>query len=150
MDTDERYEVVAESHGKGGFGKVSKHRDKFLDRLVAVKALHLTGNDEARERFEREARTLAKLSHPNIPAIYDVKFDDGAMLVYFEFLDGQSLQEMIAQDLHPTVEEARVWFMQVASALDHAHKLGVVSPNTEKRPRGNTSKPATPEVRNRS
>lgn len=126
MDTEERYEVVKDSHGRGGFGKVSKHRDKFLDRFVAVKELHLSDDVEAQERFERESKTLAKMSHPNIPAIYDVKFSNEAMLIYFEFLDGNSLQELISHSSFPTMEEARRWFLQVASALDHSHALGIV------------------------
>lgn len=126
METDERYEIVDESHGKGGFGKVSKQRDKFLDRFVAVKQLHLIDDKEAKARFEREARTLARMSHPNVPAIYDVKFYGDSMHVYFEFLDGQTLSELIAQGAYPSMQDGRNWYLQIASALQHAHDLGIV------------------------
>ena len=68
MDTEERYEVIEELHGEGGFGRVAKRRDKLLDRLVAVKQLKLL-DEESMERFRREAKALAKMSHPHIPAI---------------------------------------------------------------------------------
>lgn len=56
--------LVEEAHGEGGFGKVSKQKDKFLDRFVAVKKLHLLSGKSSHERFKREARTLARMSHP--------------------------------------------------------------------------------------
>jgi eukaryotic-like serine/threonine-protein kinase len=65
--TDERYEVIHDAHGEGGFGRVSKRRDKILDRLVAVKQLKILKDTEGRERFRREAKALAKMSHPHIP-----------------------------------------------------------------------------------
>jgi serine/threonine-protein kinase len=84
VDTTGRYEILDSEHGKGGFGKISKQRDNFLDRLVAVKSQHLFADEESRERFIREAKTLAKMSHPNIPAIHDVKIQNDEMLIYFE------------------------------------------------------------------
>ncbi len=63
----DRYEIVDSGHGEGGFGKVSKQRDMYLERLVAVKSLKMLDDDESRERFIREAKTLARMSHPNIP-----------------------------------------------------------------------------------
>src|ERR1700730_3292638 len=95
MALEDRYEVIDESHGEGGFAKVSKHRDKALERLVAVKQLRLLANPEARERFKREAKTLARMSHPNIPAIYDVQFNENEMYIFFEFIKGQPLRELI-------------------------------------------------------
>src|SRR5437763_1494625 len=116
-----RYEMVDQEHGEGGFGKVSKQRDKILGRLVAVKDLHWPENPELRERFAREAKVLARFSHPSIPAIYDVKFNDDRMTIYFEFIEGNSLSQIIKSDAPPSVEECRRWFIQVASALGHAY-----------------------------
>jgi len=126
METRDRYEVVDEKHGEGGFGKVSKHRDLLLDRFVAVKQLHLPSDVASEKRFEREARALARLSHPSIPAIYDVTFNSAEMRIHFEFIDGHTLRSIIRERAFPTIEEARTWFAQIASALDHAHCLGVI------------------------
>src|SRR5262249_47984129 len=112
--------------GRGGFGKVSKKRDRFLDRLVAVKQLRLLDDEEARERFRREAKTLAKMGHPNVPAIYDVKFADDRMEIYFEFIEGRALRELVNQGTIPSMDNTRHWFTQVAAALDHAHSKGIV------------------------
>lgn len=79
-----------------------------------------------RERFKREARTLAKLSHPNIPAIYDVDFEDGKFLIVFQFIEGKTLKEVIGEKGAIPISQARVWFHQLASALDYAHKLGII------------------------
>lgn len=126
MITEDRYEIVEDSHGEGGFGKISKQRDKFLDRYVAVKELNLIADKSMQERFNREARTLAKMSHPNVPAIYDVKFHKDQMRIYFEFIEGESLGATIASSNYPTVEEARRWFSHIAWGLDHAHSLGII------------------------
>ena len=93
-----RYEMVDHDHGAGGFGKVSKQRDTVLDRFVAVKDLHWPDNAELRERFAREAKVLARFSHPSIPSIYDVKFSDDRMTIYFEFIEGCSLSQIIKSD----------------------------------------------------
>jgi serine/threonine protein kinase len=121
MVTEERYEVIAEAHGEGGFGLVSKRRDKILDRLVAVKQLKVL-DDEARERFRREAKALAKMSHPHIPAIYDVRFTDDRMEIYFAFVEGRTLRDIIKQGAIPSMDKARRWFTQVGAA----HKMGIV------------------------
>ncbi len=118
--------VIADDHGEGGFGRISKRRDKILDRLVAVKQLKMFQDGEARERFRREAKTLAKLSHPHIPAIYDVRFADDRMEIYFEFVEGRSLRELIKGGAVPSLDRARRWFTQIAAALEHAHSLQVV------------------------
>jgi len=79
MNIEDRYEVIDAAHGEGGYGRISKRRDKVLDRFVAVKQLRMLDNPEARERFKREAKALARMSHPNVPAIYDVQFDEREM-----------------------------------------------------------------------
>jgi len=120
-----RYELIEDAHGEGGFGQVQQHRDRVLERLVAVKRLKMLKDEEARERFRREARTLARMSHPNVPAIYDVEFLGDRMQIYFEFIDGVTLRHTFLDAL-PTIDQARRWFSQVGSALQHAHDLGIV------------------------
>src|SRR5438093_13655311 len=107
MSTEERYELVLDAHGEGGYGRVSKRRDKILDRFVAVKQLKLLKDDDARERFRREAKALAKMSHPHIPAIYDVRFTDELMEIYFEFAEGRPLRDIIKQGTIPPLERTR-------------------------------------------
>lgn len=77
------------------------------------------------ERFRREARVLASLSHPNIPAIYDVDFSPGKFSIVFQYIEGQNLRKIIDQG-PVQIGTARVWFHQIASALEHAHKVGIV------------------------
>lgn len=115
------------SIGSGGFAKIFKGRDTDLERDVAVKVLRPSGqlSDEDRERFKREARILARLSHPNIPAIYDVRFDDD-FLIIFEFIDGSSLGQYLENHGPCSLTQARQWFRQVTSALQHAHDNGVI------------------------
>jgi serine/threonine protein kinase len=126
VDTESRYEILDTEHGKGGFGKISKQRDLFLERLVAVKRQDFFTGDDSRERFIREAKTLAKMSHPNIPAIYDVKFNNDEMLIYFEFIEGDNLRQTIASGRAPSLQEAVGWFTQVAAAIEHASSLRIV------------------------
>lgn len=126
MEDTSRYEVIDANHGEGGFGKISKQRDTILDRIVAVKQLRLLNDVEARERFLREAKTLARLNHPNIPAIYDIKYDESQMFIYFAFVEGRSLREHVQHETVPSLDLTRRWFTQVAAALDHAHGRGIV------------------------
>lgn len=124
-----RYEFQEEMVGAGGFGKVLRGKDTELDREVAVKTLNpvlSAFSEPERERFKREAKTLAKLSHPNIPAVYDVAFSDGKFEIYFQFIEGQNLKKLIEQNGPAQLSAARTWFHQIASALEHAHKLGII------------------------
>ncbi len=121
-----RYEIIDAKHGEGAFGKVQKRRDKILERFVAVKSLKLSNNTEARERFIREAKTLARMSHPNVPAIYDVDVLPQEIHIVFEFIDGKPLRQYITDKRVPAVDQARCWFIQIASALGHAHSLGIL------------------------
>lgn len=126
MALEDRYEMLDDAHGEGGFGKVSKRRDKALDRIVAVKELRMLNDPAARDRFEREAKVLARMSHPNIPSIYDVQFDHDHMFILCEFVEGKPLAELISGTAMPSLERARRWFTQVAAGLDHAHSKGIV------------------------
>lgn len=125
----DRFSFDTSVHGQGGFAKVHKGRDNELERDVAVKVLSplMTAFPEAdRERFRREAKILAKLSHPNIPAIYDVQYSPDTFLIIFQFIEGRTLRDIIEHDGATPLTLVKQWFQQIASALDHAHLLGVV------------------------
>lgn len=126
-----RYEFDTKPHGQGGFGKIIKGHDSDLQRDIAVKIL----TDEKGiiplgdvERFRREARILAKLSHPNIPAIYDVVLDDVSkkFLIIFQFVEGKNLRQILTSEGRCQLNEVRVWFHQIASAVEYAHSMGVI------------------------
>jgi len=122
-----RYEVVAHL-ATGGMGEVYKARDVQLGRDVALKVLpgHLADNPASVERFRREARAAARLSHKNIVTLYDWGQDGGTWFLALEFVEGMDLYSRIAAKgrLHP--DEAWVVVRQAARALDHAFQQGVV------------------------
>ncbi|HEY3122559.1 MAG TPA: protein kinase [Thermoanaerobaculia bacterium] len=90
------YEILA-AVGAGGMGEVYKARDTRLERTVAVKVLpsHLSQNEEVRQRFEREAKTISSLSHPHICALYDVGNQDGVEYLVMEYLEGETLADRL-------------------------------------------------------
>src|SRR5438105_10026741 len=92
------YEIIAPI-GAGGMGEVYRARDTRLGREVAVKVLpsRLAGNADALARFEREATTVAALSHPNILAIHDIGAERGIAFSVTELLDGQTLRDRLAR-----------------------------------------------------
>jgi tetratricopeptide (TPR) repeat protein len=122
-----RYEVVAHL-ATGGMGQVYKARDVELDRDVALKVLpeHMAENPAALERFRREARAAARLSHKNIVTLYDWGQDGGTWFLAMEFIDGINLHGRIAAKgrIHPI--EAWVVMLQAARALDHAFRQGII------------------------
>ncbi len=125
----ERFSFQTEIHGAGGFAKVIRGKDNTLDRDIAIKVLSPLleqSNEGDRERFRREARILAKMSHPNIPAVYDVDFEDGKFLIIFQFIEGVTLRQIISDSGPVPIAQARLWFDQLASALDYAHKLHII------------------------
>ena len=129
MNPSTRFTFDAEIHAEGGFGKIHKGRDHILERDIAVKVISPTGQPlepTVAERFRREARVLAALSHPNIPSIYDVQFDDEGLLILFQFIQGRNLQQIIEEDGPCSPTQVRHWFIQIASALEHAHSLGII------------------------
>lgn len=129
MATPARFTFQEAPHGTGGFAKVTKGRDNILERDIAIKVLDplTTAFPEADlERFRREARILARLSHPNIPAIYDVDSGPGKFSLIFQFVDGINLRQLIAKEGPCQLSEARQWFHQIASALEYAHSLGII------------------------
>src|SRR5579883_2616530 len=102
------YEILA-SIGAGGMGEVYQARDTRLDRIVAIK----TSSEQFSDRFEREARSIAALNHPNICSLYDV----GPDYLVMEFVDGPTLAERIAEGRIPP-DEAVPIARQIAEALE--------------------------------
>jgi predicted Ser/Thr protein kinase len=125
----ERFTFQPTIHGAGGFAKVIRGRDNELDRDIAVKVLDQLATEfgpEDRERFRREARILAKLSHPNIPSIYDIQLSEDHFFIIFQFIEGKTLRETLTEGGPVPIALARRWFHQIASALEHAHTLGII------------------------
>ena len=85
--------------GAGGMGQVYEATDTRLDRTVAIKVLpsHVAGNPQARERFEREARTISQLNHPHICTLYDVGQENGVDFLVMEHIEGETLAERLAK-----------------------------------------------------
>jgi TolB-like protein/Tfp pilus assembly protein PilF len=120
------YEILA-SLGVGGMGEVYRARDSKLGREVAIKVLpgDLTSDPEALVRFEREARAVAALSHPNILGIHDFNRDGLIAYAVLELLDGVTFREWLAQGPPPTRKAVEA-MIQVAHGLDAAHRKGIV------------------------
>ena len=126
------YEFL-EMLGRGGMGAVYKARQKSLDRLVAIKILPpflaSDGEEDAfhfAERFQREARAMAKLSHPNIIGVYDFgQARDGQCYFVMEYVEGTDLHHLI-QGGELTVDHVAGWVSQICDALQYAHSRGIV------------------------
>ena len=120
------YEILAPL-GAGGMGEVYRARDTQLGREVAIKIVSeaLAGNPEHMARFEREARLLASLNHPNIAAIYGIEKQDKVRFLVLELVEGQALDEMLAAGPLP-LAEALGLSRQIADALEAAHEKGVI------------------------
>ncbi len=120
------YEITAPI-GAGGMGEVYKAHDTRLDRTVAIKVLPstLVGDAQARQRFAREARAIAALSHPHICPLYDIGHQDGADYLVMEFLEGESLAARLARSRLP-LEQAMRCAIEIAEALSAAHAAGIV------------------------
>ena len=124
-----RYQLETKTHGSGGFGKIFRGHDNELDRDVAVKemsGLDKTFTHEEMERFRREARILAKLFHPSIPAIYDVVFDGTSFQIIFQFIEGKNLREIISEEGKCQLNEVKKWFHQIASVLEYIHSTNII------------------------
>src|ERR1019366_1272385 len=101
-------------------------RDTRLDRTVAVKVLpeHIAKREDLRARFEREARAVASLKHPNICVLHDIGSQDGAGYMVMEFMEGETLAARIEKGALP-LDQALKFATQIADALDRAHRAGV-------------------------
>jgi len=120
------YEVTARI-GEGGMGEVYRARDTRLDRDVALKVLPeaFTSDPDRLARFEREAKLLASLNHPNIGHIYGLEEADGVKALVLELIEGPTLADRIEQGLIP-LDEALPIARQIAEALEAAHEQGVI------------------------
>jgi len=120
------YKII-EKLGSGGQGEVYLAEDSRLDRKVALKILpqHLSERAELRERFEREARAVSSLNHPHICTLHDIGEQDGIHYLVMEHLVGETLEARLAKGPLP-LEQTLQYAIQIADALDKAHRQGVV------------------------
>jgi eukaryotic-like serine/threonine-protein kinase len=114
------YEIIA-LLGAGGMGEVYEARDTRLERTVAIKISGVRFT----ERFEREARAISSLNHPHICALYDIGREDSTDFLVMEYLEGETLEARLRRGPLP-IEEALRIAIQIASALDAAHRKGVI------------------------
>jgi len=120
------YEIQAPL-GAGGMGEVYRARDTRLGREVAIKILppHLSSDIEAKQRFEREARAISSLNHPNICTLYDVGHQEGTDFLVLEFLEGETLASRLVKGPLPP-ELVLKCGIEICEGLERAHKTGVI------------------------
>jgi eukaryotic-like serine/threonine-protein kinase len=120
------YEILSPL-GQGGMGEVYRARDTRLDRTVAIKVLpgDRAHDPQFRERFEREARAVSSLNHPNICVLHDIGNEGGIAYLVMECLEGESLAARLERGPLPVAEALR-YAIEIADALDAAHRRGVV------------------------
>jgi len=125
-NTLSHYKIISKL-GQGGMGEVYLAEDSRLDRKVALKILpqHLSERAELRERFEREARAVSSLNHPHICTLHDIGEQDGIHYLVMEHLVGETLEARLAKGALP-LEQTLEYAIQIADALDKAHRQGVV------------------------
>ena len=114
--------------GSGGMASVYRAHDRMLERPVAVKILHehYVSDEEAVERFQREARSAAQLAHPNIVTVIDRGEDDGRPYIVFEYVEGENLKQLVTREGALPVGTVIDLGIQIAQALEAAHERGVV------------------------
>jgi serine/threonine-protein kinase len=120
-----RYEVIR-LLGKGGMGKVLLAFDPLLERQVTVKLLTDVEDREQRSRFTREARSAARLRHPNIVKIFDVGEDNGQPFIAMEYIHGQTLEQIIKRGEPLTLVRKLQLMEEACAGLGYAHKSGIV------------------------
>ena len=118
---------IADQLGAGGMGEVYRATDTRLDRTVAIKVLpeHLATDPQRRERFEREAKAVSSLNHPHICTLHDIGEQDGTHYLVMELVEGDTLQQRLEKGRLP-LDQALEYAIQIADALDKAHRQGVV------------------------
>jgi eukaryotic-like serine/threonine-protein kinase len=123
----DRYELE-QLVGSGGMSSVFRARDRVLERTVALKVLHerLTSHNDVVERFGREAKLVAGLSHHNIVAVIDRGEDHGSPFIVFEYVAGENLKQVVGRDGALPVEQALELGIEIAGALAFAHEKGFV------------------------
>ncbi|MDP9285491.1 MAG: protein kinase [Actinomycetota bacterium] len=122
-----RYELE-ELVGVGGMSSVFRAHDRLLDRKVALKVLHqhYAGDEEYVERFRREARSVATLSHPNIVTVIDRGDHEGRQFIVFEYVEGENLKQLIERRGRAPVSTALELGIQIARGLAFAHQQGLI------------------------
>ena len=125
-NTLSHYKIISKL-GQGGQGEVCLAEDSRLDRKVALKILpeHLSERADLRERFEREARAVSSLNHPHICTLHDIGEQDGIHFLVMEHLEGETLAARLEKGALP-LEQTLEYAIQIADALDKAHRQGVV------------------------
>jgi serine/threonine-protein kinase len=120
------YEIVAPL-GAGGMGEVYRAKDTRLERTVAIKVLpkEMSADAVSKQRFEREAKTISSLNHPNICTLHDIGSQDGVDYLVMECVEGETLAKRLDKGALP-LEQVLKYGMQVADALDKAHRAGIV------------------------
>lgn len=122
----ERY-VIKEELGRGGMGIVVRAQDRVLDRTVALKIVKVPGLGQAAlDNLLAEARATAKLNHPNIVQIYDASMAQGSLVMAMEYVEGQTIKDLIEEQGPLPVNALVLIFGQVAKALYYAHEQGLV------------------------
>ncbi|HXX71481.1 MAG TPA: serine/threonine-protein kinase, partial [Candidatus Acidoferrum sp.] len=118
------YEILA-LIGAGGMGEVYRARDTRLHRIVAIKLVQseLARRADFRERLQREARAISSLNNPHICSLHDIGEQDGLDYLVMEFVDGESLAEMLKRGRLP-LDQALRFAVQIADALETAHARG--------------------------
>ena len=122
-----RYELLT-LVGRGGMSTVWNAHDRLLDRVVAIKVLHeqFASDEEYVERFRREARSVAQLSHPNIVTVIDRGEDESRQYIVFEYVEGENLKQLLQRTGRLPVRDAILMALQMARALAFAHSRGLV------------------------
>ena len=125
--TISHYHIESEL-GAGGIGRVYRATDTKLERPVAIKALHLqlASREEFRKRFIAEAKTMAKLNHTNITTLYNVIEHNDQVLLIMELVEGETLENIIEKNSSVSLSQSLFIFLQVLSAVSHAHEMGIV------------------------
>lgn len=126
-----RYQVI-EPLGKGAMGTVYKGKDPAIDRLVALKTIRLDSIadpselNELKERLSREAKAAGNLSHPNIVTIYDYGLQGNLQYIAMEYIEGYTLESVLRRNLQLNYRIVATVIMQVCSALEYAHSMGII------------------------
>src|SRR4051812_13792303 len=122
-----KYDVLSKL-GEGGMGVVYKAKDPLIDRIVAIKKMTGTfaEDNEARERFLREARAVGRLQHANIVTIYELGVEGNSPYMVMEFLEGMGLEAVLAARTPLTMVQKLDYMIQVCHALHYAHQHDIV------------------------
>ena len=124
---NDRYEII-KSIGEGGMANVYLAHDSILDRKVAIKVLRgdLENNEKFIRRFQREAKSVSDLSHPNIVEVYDVGEEEGQHYIVMEYIDGRTLKQLIQKRGALTVAEVLDIMTQLTDGLAAAHEAYII------------------------